>query len=444
MQPTLAPAPTPPHQHMSGPGAQVQPSYLKEENVQILIDGWEDQQETAEAEQALRVHLLHNIANSPPKAVNQSPPDQTDSTPTHDDNMNIDPAISGVGVSQHAPPQTIVNIPPQHPQIPQQHVNQIQHQTPPPQNIHMTGTSPEMGSQGSPEGDDSTDAPKRGSKRELSTSKRAAQNRAAQRAFRQRKEGYIKKLEEQVRDLANLEESYKAIQNENYQLRDYIISLQSRLIESQGEDAVPPAPILITHQQPPPPPPPQQQQQQQQQALPSHLMTQQPPQGPPAMGHVGQPQVQTIQQHVQPQAVPTAPMSVNLGAPPQAQMIPQATMVSIQQKPQQTIPLQQQQQPQHQQQQQQHQQQQQQQQQQVQQQQHQQHQQQQQSPLQQQAQIINNQANGGAVENVLATAKRVYDDEAAYNGYVAKKLRGESADPPPSVVRDSNALNGKP
>ena len=61
-----------------------------------------------------------------------------------------------------------------------------------------------------------------------------------QRAFRQRKEGYIKKLEEQVRDYGLLTENFKNVQAENYQLRDYIISLQSRLLESQGE--VPPPP----------------------------------------------------------------------------------------------------------------------------------------------------------------------------------------------------------
>jgi hypothetical protein len=63
---------------------------------------------------------------------------------------------------------------------------------------------------------------------------------ALQRAFRQRKEGYIKKLEEQVRDYALLNENFKALQAENYQLRDYIINLQSRLIESQGEYPQPP------------------------------------------------------------------------------------------------------------------------------------------------------------------------------------------------------------
>lgn len=77
-------------------------------------------------------------------------------------------------------------------------------------------------------------------KRELSTSKRAAQNRAAQRAFRQRKEGYIKKLEEQVKDYQSMEHNYKALQNENYQLREYILTLQSKLLENQAE--FPPAP----------------------------------------------------------------------------------------------------------------------------------------------------------------------------------------------------------
>ena len=119
---------------------------------------------------------------------------------------------------------------------------------------------------------------RKGGKRELSSSKRAAQNRAAQvsalrgvvfalsspedsscacnlkgslredanisqRAFRQRKEGHIKQLEAQVKDYSSLSESYKAVQAENYQLRDYIISLQSRLIESQGDFPQPPSNI---------------------------------------------------------------------------------------------------------------------------------------------------------------------------------------------------------
>ena len=58
-----------------------------------------------------------------------------------------------------------------------------------------------------------------------------------------RKEGHIKQLEAQVKDYNNLHENYKAVQAENFQLRDYIISLQSRLIESQGEFPQPPSNI---------------------------------------------------------------------------------------------------------------------------------------------------------------------------------------------------------
>ncbi|KAK2606115.1 hypothetical protein QQS21_003510 [Conoideocrella luteorostrata] len=86
----------------------------------------------------------------------------------------------------------------------------------------------------------------RKAKRELSQSKRAAQNRAAQRAFRQRKEGYIKKLEQQVRELADMEETFKAIQTENHDLRNYVLHLQSRLLSTQGEFPPPPPSINLS------------------------------------------------------------------------------------------------------------------------------------------------------------------------------------------------------
>jgi hypothetical protein len=44
-----------------------------------------------------------------------------------------------------------------------------------------------------------------------------------------------------------LEDNYKAIQAENYSLREYIIHLQSRLIESQGEYPQPPPNVNLTH-----------------------------------------------------------------------------------------------------------------------------------------------------------------------------------------------------
>jgi len=87
-------------------------------------------------------------------------------------------------------------------------------------------------------------------RRELSTSKRAAQNRAAQRAFRQRKEQYIQSLKDQVKEHQNLASSYETVQKENFQLRQYIITLQARLLESHTE--LPPPPESIDLTRPPP------------------------------------------------------------------------------------------------------------------------------------------------------------------------------------------------
>jgi hypothetical protein len=87
-------------------------------------------------------------------------------------------------------------------------------------------------------------------RRELSTSKRAAQNRAAQRAFRQRKEQYIQSLKDQVKEHQNLAANYETIQKENFSLRQYIITLQARLLESHTE--LPPPPESIDLSRPPP------------------------------------------------------------------------------------------------------------------------------------------------------------------------------------------------
>lgn len=87
----------------------------------------------------------------------------------------------------------------------------------------------------------------RKAKRELSQSKRAAQNRAAQRAFRQRKEGYIKKLEQQVRDYTDMEQALKSLQNDNGALRNYVAHLQSRLLEVHGDYPQPPQGLNLAH-----------------------------------------------------------------------------------------------------------------------------------------------------------------------------------------------------
>ncbi|RPA81863.1 hypothetical protein BJ508DRAFT_414575 [Ascobolus immersus RN42] len=190
-----------------------------------MMDDTAPHQES-DREEALRTHLLNNIESSTLVKASASG--------EHPGENNIDPAISSLHViSSH-----LAGNAPVAPVAPVGHLSQ-NHLTESGENTPVIGTYSQATSM--PHGDHDGSRKKAG-KRELSTSKRAAQNRAAQRAFRQRKEGYIKKLEEQVRDFGVMEEQYKAIQAENYSLRAYIISLQSRLIESQGEDAVPPPP----------------------------------------------------------------------------------------------------------------------------------------------------------------------------------------------------------
>ena len=56
-----------------------------------------------------------------------------------------------------------------------------------------------------------------------------------------------------MKDYEVLSDSYKALQAENYQLREYIISLQSRLIDSQNEVPELPGNIDLTQPRPDPP-----------------------------------------------------------------------------------------------------------------------------------------------------------------------------------------------
>ncbi|KAI7863600.1 hypothetical protein BDF14DRAFT_1842503 [Spinellus fusiger] len=62
-------------------------------------------------------------------------------------------------------------------------------------------------------------------------SKRAAQNRAAQKAFRQRREQYVKDLEKRSTEMDNWKEELEELRNENMQLRETISMLEQRLAE---------------------------------------------------------------------------------------------------------------------------------------------------------------------------------------------------------------------
>lgn len=71
----------------------------------------------------------------------------------------------------------------------------------------------------------------RNNRRPVLNTKRAAQNRSAQKAFRQRKEKYIKDLEQQAAEVNTLKQTIEELRAENLQLRDYTLALQSRVIE---------------------------------------------------------------------------------------------------------------------------------------------------------------------------------------------------------------------
>mmetsp|Transcript_6229 Transcript_6229/g.7700 ORF Transcript_6229/g.7700 Transcript_6229/m.7700 type:complete len:271 (-) Transcript_6229:226-1038(-) len=84
--------------------------------------------------------------------------------------------------------------------------------------------------------------------RPVSGTKRAAQNRSAQKAFRQRKEKYIKDLEQQAAEVNTLKQTIEELRAENLQLRDYTLALQSRVIELSPASSHHP---LSTTSQPP-------------------------------------------------------------------------------------------------------------------------------------------------------------------------------------------------
>ncbi|KAG9687664.1 hypothetical protein KCU95_g10830, partial [Aureobasidium melanogenum] len=153
--------------------------------------------------------------------------------------------------NNHAPPQ---------PQQPHQHAAPTTYAAhpshpPPPHHQHdpvmaiqpyaMTHDSPDLGHPHSdPAADANAQGPAAGKKgraqRELSNTKRAAQNRAAQRAFRLRKEQHINKLEEDLKQYLVMEENYKTLEHENLALRNYISLLQSKLSDQNID--FPPAP----------------------------------------------------------------------------------------------------------------------------------------------------------------------------------------------------------
>lgn len=83
--------------------------------------------------------------------------------------------------------------------------------------------------------------------RQLATSKRAAQNRAAQRAFRHRKERYIKSLEEKANNYDLSQSLIADLRKENIYLRDYVVRLQNEVDSLNTELGR--APMFAAHTQ---------------------------------------------------------------------------------------------------------------------------------------------------------------------------------------------------
>ncbi|KAH3663353.1 hypothetical protein OGAPHI_005343 [Ogataea philodendri] len=71
----------------------------------------------------------------------------------------------------------------------------------------------------------------------LNTTKRAAQNRAAQKAFRQRRKDHIEELEKKLTAHRDCEKTIESLNQEISRLRDYIMQLQGKLI-STGDTSV--------------------------------------------------------------------------------------------------------------------------------------------------------------------------------------------------------------
>lgn len=75
-------------------------------------------------------------------------------------------------------------------------------------------------------------------KKTVIESRRAEQNRAAQRAFRQRKELYVKELEAKVNQMADWPARMEQLENENEQLKRKIAQLEHENVNNNQRKAI--------------------------------------------------------------------------------------------------------------------------------------------------------------------------------------------------------------
>ncbi|ORX57469.1 hypothetical protein DM01DRAFT_1382019 [Hesseltinella vesiculosa] len=75
-------------------------------------------------------------------------------------------------------------------------------------------------------------------------SKRAEQNRKAQRSFRQRRDQYVKDLERKVKDMDDWKQELDTAKDENKQLKQLVHQLQSKISSLTGEEFTLDSPLL--------------------------------------------------------------------------------------------------------------------------------------------------------------------------------------------------------
>lgn len=73
----------------------------------------------------------------------------------------------------------------------------------------------------------------------LSGTRRAAQNRNAQKAFRQRRDKYVKDLEATAAQVPDLKKTVEKLELENSHLRKYTMALQARLMQLSPTEVFP-------------------------------------------------------------------------------------------------------------------------------------------------------------------------------------------------------------
>ncbi|KAI8389454.1 hypothetical protein BD560DRAFT_486099 [Blakeslea trispora] len=74
----------------------------------------------------------------------------------------------------------------------------------------------------------------KGNSRSIIPSKRAAQNRAAQKAFRQRREQYIKDLELKAKEMEDWQDEMDKMRKENKELREKVLALEEQITALTG------------------------------------------------------------------------------------------------------------------------------------------------------------------------------------------------------------------